>query len=100
ELDLGDPVLARNIQAAKRVESRDIPILLLGESGTGKEFFARALHAASERADKPFVAVNCGSLPEPSLQNELFGRSSASTSSGEDERGRIVQANGGTLFLD
>jgi transcriptional regulator of acetoin/glycerol metabolism len=100
ELDLGDPVLARNIQAAKRVESRDIPILLLGESGTGKEFFARALHAASERADKPFVAVNCGSLPESLMQNELFGRVGAVSTSTEDERGRIVQANGGTLFLD
>ena len=77
ELDLGDPLLARNIQAAKRLESRDIPILLLGESGTGKEFFARALHAASERADKPFVAVNCGSLPETLMQNELFGRAGA-----------------------
>jgi transcriptional regulator of acetoin/glycerol metabolism len=97
ELDLGDPVLARNINAAKRLESRDIPILLLGESGTGKEFFARALHAASDRADKPFVAVNCGSLPESLMQNELFGRVGACA---EEERGRIVQANGGTLFLD
>jgi sigma-54 dependent transcriptional regulator, acetoin dehydrogenase operon transcriptional activator AcoR len=100
ELDLGDPVIARNIQAAKRLESRDIPILLQGESGTGKEFFARALHAASERADKPFVAVNCGSLPEMLLQSELFGRAATANSSTEDERGRIVQANGGTLFLD
>jgi sigma-54 dependent transcriptional regulator, acetoin dehydrogenase operon transcriptional activator AcoR len=100
ELDLGDPVLARNIQAAKRVESRDIPILLLGESGTGKEFFARALHAASDRADKPFVAVNCGSLPESLMQNELFGRAGAASTCAEDERGRIVQAHGGTLFLD
>ena len=100
ELDLGDPVLARNIQAAKRLESRDIPILLLGESGTGKEFFARALHAASDRADKPFVAVNCGSLPETLMQSELFGRAGAANGTGEDERGRIIQANGGTLFLD
>src|SRR5215813_4359121 len=52
ELDLGDPAMGRNIQAAKRLESRDIPLLLVGESGTGKEFFARALHSASERADK------------------------------------------------
>ncbi|MFX8852523.1 sigma 54-interacting transcriptional regulator, partial [Acinetobacter baumannii] len=49
ELDLGDPAMGRNIQAAKRLESRDIPLLLVGESGTGKEFFARALHSASER---------------------------------------------------
>ena len=99
ELDLGDPVLARNIQAAKRLESRDIPILLNGESGTGKEYFARALHASGERADKPFVAVNCGSLPEMLMHSELFGRP-ATAGSAEAERGRILQANGGTLFLD
>ena len=100
ELEFGDPVMARNIQAAKRLESRDIPILLLGESGTGKEYFARALHTASERADKPFVAVNCGSLPEMLLQSELFGRVNGIATQTDDERGRIVQANGGTLFLD
>jgi transcriptional regulator of acetoin/glycerol metabolism len=99
ELDLGDPAMGRNIQAAKRLESRDIPLLLVGESGTGKEFLARALHSASERADKPFVAVNCGSLPEMLMQNELFGRSGASGAA-EGDRGRIVQANGGMLFLD
>src|SRR5215475_13102541 len=93
ELDLGDPAMGRNIQAAKRLESRDVPLLLVGESGTGKEFFARALHSASERADKPFVAVNCGSLPEMLMQNELFGRGGAGTSV-DAERGRIVQANG------
>jgi transcriptional regulator of acetoin/glycerol metabolism len=98
ELDLGDPAMGRNIQAAKRLESRDVPLLLVGESGTGKEFFARALHSASERADKAFVAVNCGSLPEMLMQNELFGRGGAGTSDGD--RGRIVQANGGMLFLD
>src|SRR5437870_2162692 len=100
ELDFGDPLTARNVQAAKRLESRDIPILLLGESGTGKEYFARALHTASERADKPFVAVNCGSLPEMLLQSELFGRVNGIATQTDDERGRIVQANGGTLFLD
>ena len=99
ELDLGDPAMGRNIQAAKRLESRDIPRLLVGESGTGKEFLARALHAASERADKPFVAVNCGSLPEMLMQNELFGRAGHNGQSDPD-RGRIVQANGGMLFLD
>src|SRR5579872_5162499 len=99
ELDLGDPLMGRNIQAAKRLESRDIPLLLVGESGTGKEFLARALHSASERADKPFVAVNCGSLPETLMQNELFGRPGAGNG-GEADRGRIVQASGGMLFLD
>src|SRR5207247_11151545 len=73
ELDFGDPLMARNIEAAKRVLPRDIPILLLGETGTGKELFAPALPAASERADKPFVAVNCTSMPEADIQIELFG---------------------------
>jgi sigma-54 dependent transcriptional regulator, acetoin dehydrogenase operon transcriptional activator AcoR len=100
ELDLGDPAMGRNIQAAKRLESRDLPILITGESGTGKEYFARALHASSERADKPFVAVNCGSLPEAAMQCELFGRPASGAATNEAERGRIVQANGGTLFLD
>ena len=75
ELDFGDPLMARNIEAAKRVLSRDVPILLLGETGTGKELFARALHATSGRADKPFVAVNCASMPEAEIQNEI-GRAS------------------------
>ncbi len=95
ELDCGDPQMARNIQAVKRLESRDVPILLLGESGTGKEYFARALHAASDRADKPFVAVNCGALPAELLRTELFGRAATG-----DDRGKIAQADGGTLFLD
>jgi len=82
ELDLGDASMARNIRAAKRVASRDVPILLIGETGTGKELFARALHAASERAGQSFIAVNCAAIPEALLQSE------------------IVQAHGGTLFLD
>jgi sigma-54 dependent transcriptional regulator, acetoin dehydrogenase operon transcriptional activator AcoR len=128
ELDFGDPVMARNIQAARRTQSREVPILLLGESGTGKEFFARAMHASSDRADKPFVAVNCSSLPEAQLEQELFGRipaprgapaagpgssaaepaaaqpegsaSDPGPTPAEEDLGRIVQANGGTLFLD
>jgi sigma-54 dependent transcriptional regulator, acetoin dehydrogenase operon transcriptional activator AcoR len=82
ELDLGDPVMARNIRAAKRVASRAVPTLLVGETGTGKELFARALHAASERAAEPFVAVDCAAMPEAMLQSAL------------------AQAQGGTLFLD
>jgi len=131
ELDFGDPMMARNIQAARRTQSREVPILLLGESGTGKEFFARAMHASSDRSDKPFVAVNCSSLREAQLEQELFGRPAAShtaphvahpaaptapaTAAASPQRegaapgektevdedlGRIVQANGGTLFLD
>ncbi len=97
ELDLGDPLMARNIQAVRRTQSRDVPILLVGESGTGKEYFARALHASSERAEKPFVAVHCGSLPEAQLAQELFGPAPAAA---PQARGRILQADGGTLFLD
>jgi transcriptional regulator of acetoin/glycerol metabolism len=82
ELDLGDPSMARNIRAAKRVASRDVSILLIGETGTGKELFARALHAASERAEQSFIAVSCAEIPEARLPSE------------------ILQAHGGTLFLD
>ena len=102
ELNLGDPVMARAIQAAKHVASRDVPILLIGETGTGKELFARALHAASERAEKPFVAVNCAAIPEALIANELFGYRAAPHAAvpREGQRGKIAQANGGTLFLD
>ena len=102
ELHFGDPSMARNIEAAKRVLSRDIPILLLGETGTGKELFARALHAASERADKPFVAVNCASMPEAEIQIELFGSrpGGIAAATREGRPSKIVQADGGTLFLD
>ena len=102
ELNLGDLVMARNIQAAKRVASRDVPILLLGETGTGKELFARALHAASERAEKSFVAVNCAAIPEALVAAELFGYRPAPTAGAprEGHRGKIAQAHGGTLFLD
>src|SRR5262249_51190066 len=87
QLDLGDPLMASNIRAAKRVASRDVAILLIGETGTGKEAFARALHAASDDGDRPFVAVNCVSISE----GELFG---------DGEGGKIAQVRGGTLFLD
>jgi sigma-54 dependent transcriptional regulator, acetoin dehydrogenase operon transcriptional activator AcoR len=82
ELDLGDAAMARNIRAAKRVASRDVPVLLIGETGSGKEMFARALHAASERAEHPFVAVKCAALSEALLQSQ------------------IVQGHGGSLLLE
>ncbi len=101
ELDFGDPVMARNIQATRRTLSRDIPILLIGESGTGKECFARALHASSERAEKPFVTVHCGSVSEtqPACEPPAAGAAPAGATA-EQIHGRILQANGGTLFLD
>ena len=101
-LDFGDPQMALNIRVARRILDRDIPILVAGESGTGKGVFAKALHLASGRADKPFVAINCASIPESLIESELFGyRAGAFTgASRHGSTGKIVQADGGTLFLD
>jgi two-component system response regulator HydG len=76
-------------------------VLLMGESGTGKEIFARAIHQASPRANKAFIAVNCGALPEGIIEAELFGvAKGAFTGAVQDRDGRFAKANGGTLFLD
>ncbi|MFL6719737.1 MAG: sigma-54-dependent Fis family transcriptional regulator [Burkholderiaceae bacterium] len=97
-----EPAMSRNIDAARRVLERDVPILLYGETGTGKEMFAKALHQSGQRASQPFVAINCASIPESLIESELFGyKSGAFTgASKEGQRGKIFQANGGTLFLD
>lgn len=101
-LEFGDPHMAQNIRVARRVLDRDIPIMLSGESGTGKGVFAKAIHLASERADKPFVAINCASIPESLIESELFGyKAGAFTgASRHGSPGKIVQADNGTLFLD
>ena len=81
--------------------SRSIPVLILGESGVGKELIARAVHGGSERAGKPFVAVNCGALPENLVESILFGHEKGSFTGANDKHlGKFQEANGGTLFLD
>ncbi len=101
-LQFGDPAMSAIIATAKRVMERDVAIVLLGETGTGKERMARAIHASGSRAAKPFVAINCASIPESLVESELFGyRSGAFTGASKDgQRGKLLQANGGTLFLD
>ena len=76
-------------------------MLLEGETGTGRELFARAIHNLSPRGKKPFVAANCGALPDPLLESELFGyKAGAFTDARKDKPGRVAAAEGGTLFLD
>jgi transcriptional regulator of acetoin/glycerol metabolism len=101
-LEFGDHYMAQNIRIAQRVLDRDIPILIKGESGTGKGVFAKAIHMSSQRADKPFVAINCASIPEPLIESELFGyKAGAFTGANRHgSQGKIMQADGGTLFLD
>jgi PAS domain S-box-containing protein len=84
-----------------RIAESDSTVLLLGESGTGKELFARTIHRLSARRSGPFVAVNCGALPEHLMESELFGyKAGAFTDARKDKPGRFQLANGGTLLLD
>ena len=85
----------------RRSAATPVTVLLIGETGTGKEVLARALHAASPRAARPFVPINCGALPESIVESELFGNvRGAFTGAGADRAGLFEEAAGGTLFLD
>jgi two-component system NtrC family response regulator len=85
----------------RRVGPSDVPVLITGESGTGKELVARAIHSQSERKGEPFVAINCGAIPETLLESELFGyEKGAFTGATQQRKGRIESAQRGTLFLD
>lgn len=89
------------LNQASRVAAVDVSILLSGPSGSGKEVLAKAIHKASSRADKPFVAINCGALPEHLLESELFGHAKgAFTGAVNAHQGLFLAADGGTLFLD
>ncbi|KKO50228.1 response regulator GlrR [Arsukibacterium sp. MJ3] len=95
------PLMAALLEQAYRVAQRDVSVLITGASGTGKELLAKAIHKASPRNGKNFVAINCGALPEHLLESELFGHSKGAFTGAVSEHGGLFrEADGGTLFLD
>ena len=99
---VGASVEIRRVYAVlERLALTDATVLVQGETGTGKDVLARSLHAASRRAERPFVAVDCGAIPENLVESELFGHvKGAFTGATSDRRGVFEEADGGTLFLD
>ncbi|HEY1999588.1 sigma-54-dependent Fis family transcriptional regulator [Paraburkholderia sp.] len=101
-LHSADPRIAHNAQVALRIAGKRLPILILGETGVGKEVFARAVHDSGVRRARPFVAVNCGAIPESLIESELFGYAPGAFTGARSRgaRGKIALAHTGTLFLD
>jgi len=97
-----DARIARNAEVALRIAGKRLPILILGETGVGKEVFAHALHDSGTRRTRPFVAVNCGAIPESLIESELFGYAPGAFTGARSRgaRGKIAHAHTGTLFLD
>src|SRR3984885_11584135 len=95
------PAMAAVLRMAEKAAAATIPVLVSGESGVGKELIARAIHGSGERRAKPFIAVNCGAMPENLVESILFGHEKGSfTGATERHVGKFVEASGGTLFLD
>src|SRR5437764_4907215 len=93
--------MAGVLRTARKAAGSTIPVLIEGESGVGKELFARAIHGSGERAAKPFVAVNCGAIPDNLVESILFGHEKgAFTGATERHTGKFLEASSGTLFLD
>jgi DNA-binding NtrC family response regulator len=101
DLIIASPAMANLVKLGKRAAQSNIPVLIEGESGVGKEMIARAIQGESERRGKPFVAVNCGALPESLVESILFGHEKgAFTGAVGKHIGKFQEADGGTLFLD
>jgi DNA-binding NtrC family response regulator len=93
--------LLEALEIAEKAAPTDLPVLVDGESGTGKELMAKVIHANGARADKPYISVNCGAIPDNLLESELFGhRKGAFTGATADRKGKFESADGGTIFLD
>jgi len=96
-----NPRLLEALEIAEKAAPTDLPVLIDGESGTGKELMAKVIHANGARADKPYISVNCGAIPENLLESELFGhRKGAFTGASHDRKGKFESAHTGTIFLD
>ena len=96
-----NPKLLDALEIAEKAAPTDLPVLVDGESGTGKELMAKVIHANGSRADKPYISVNCGAIPDSLLESELFGhKKGAFTGAANDRKGKFESAHKGTIFLD
>lgn len=101
EIVAGSSAMRAVLERARAAAQSAAPVLIVGETGTGKEMLARAIHTASQRAERPFIPVNCAAIPHDLVESELFGyRKGAFTGAIADQRGLFQAAHGGTLFLD